>query len=296
MFLFFFSLSTSIIIYNTTSKVFTLHTRNSTYQLYIGHLGYLLHLYYGQRIESTEMTHLVQLMGRDFDGNLYEDGYIDRSFSLNFVRQEYATYGGGDYRVPCLEVTNPDGTSAVDLRYLTHRIYGSQPKPAISGLPYVFHDDTDSLEIDLYDKYTNVVVTLKYSTLDDYDVITRSALIRNQGSAAVFLTRAMSASLELPSSGQETCDICSPYGDIVTQSDNDNSGLRKTSPNRNDPSRKQALVHRMIQTIRNLDIPQKGERSPRWGWRCYGFAYCHGMKGKRLELKSTDRRSVGNHP
>jgi hypothetical protein len=54
--------------------------------MYVGRLAYLLHLYYGPRINDTELTHLIQLRDRDFDGNPYEDGYVDRTFSLRVVQ------------------------------------------------------------------------------------------------------------------------------------------------------------------------------------------------------------------
>ena len=33
----------SSIVYNETSRVFSLHTKTSTYQMYVGHLDYLIH-------------------------------------------------------------------------------------------------------------------------------------------------------------------------------------------------------------------------------------------------------------
>ena len=37
------------IIYNPNKRIFTLHTRNTTYQMMIDQYGYLLHLYYGTK-------------------------------------------------------------------------------------------------------------------------------------------------------------------------------------------------------------------------------------------------------
>ena len=37
------------IVFDPEQKTFTLQTEKSTYQMQIGHLGHLLHLYYGPR-------------------------------------------------------------------------------------------------------------------------------------------------------------------------------------------------------------------------------------------------------
>jgi alpha-galactosidase len=175
--------------------------------MYIGHLNYLIHLYYGPRVTSTGLTHLIQLNDRDFDCNPYEDGYSDRTFSVNYVRQEYSTYGVGDYRVSCLEVTNPDGSSAVDLRYSSHIIRQSAAKPSLSGLPQVTADSVDSLEITLFDKATKVSVVLKYAVIDEWDSITRSTEIKNSSPQAVVLTRALSAEIEFPTSDYDLISL-----------------------------------------------------------------------------------------
>lgn len=208
----------SSIAYNETSRTFTLQTKTSTYQMYVGHLDYLIHLYYGARVTGTDLDHLVQLRDRDFDGNPYEDFNKSRIFSLDWVLQEYPTYGGGDYRTVCLELTNTDGTSSVDLRYKSHRILHDQPKPKIDGLPQVQSDSVDTLEITLIDRFSNVTVLLRYSVFEEYDAITRSATIENWSPGPIYLTRALSASLELQDSDY----------DIITLDGNSQTEMRMT--------------------------------------------------------------------
>ena len=40
------------IIYHPNKKIFTLHTAHTTYQMQVDPLGYLLHLYYGDKTNS----------------------------------------------------------------------------------------------------------------------------------------------------------------------------------------------------------------------------------------------------
>ncbi len=46
------------VIYNQEKRIFSLQTKNTTYQMKADQLGYLLHLYYGKRV-SQDMDYLV---------------------------------------------------------------------------------------------------------------------------------------------------------------------------------------------------------------------------------------------
>ena len=48
------------IIYNQNKNIFTLHTKNTTYQMQVDKYGYLLHLYYGARNLSHRITGCAQ--------------------------------------------------------------------------------------------------------------------------------------------------------------------------------------------------------------------------------------------
>ena len=60
------------------SGVFTLHTRHSTYQMKADKLGTLLHTYYGDRIDETDMSYQIGYMDRGFSGNPYELGKTEK--------------------------------------------------------------------------------------------------------------------------------------------------------------------------------------------------------------------------
>ena len=69
------------IIYNPNKRIFTLHTRNTTYQMMIDQYGYLLHLYYGTKNNGL-MDYLIMYADRGFSGNPYVAGN-DRTYSLD---------------------------------------------------------------------------------------------------------------------------------------------------------------------------------------------------------------------
>ena len=104
------------IAYNEQTKVFTLRTKNSMYQMQVGAYDTLTHLYYGADIGDTEAAHRIICLDRGFSGNPYEAGE-DRTFSLDVLPQEYSGYGNGDYRINAMEMTHEDGSDAVHLRY-----------------------------------------------------------------------------------------------------------------------------------------------------------------------------------
>ena len=58
------------IIYNPNKKIFTLHTAHTTYQMQVDPLGYLLHLYYGEKTNSS-MDYVLTYADRGFSGNPY---------------------------------------------------------------------------------------------------------------------------------------------------------------------------------------------------------------------------------
>ena len=97
------------IIFNESSETITLHTRHTSYQMKIGNLDYLLHLYYGPSIRDTDMSYQIMQYDRGFSGNPYESRNA-RTFSLDAQPQEFSTQQQGDFRTASIEVVNSDGS------------------------------------------------------------------------------------------------------------------------------------------------------------------------------------------
>ena len=175
--------------YCEKERVFTLQTQNATYQMIVDSHGYLLHCYYGAKIERQNLSYCIQPQDRGFAANP-PDAAGDRTLSPDTLPQEYSTFGVGDFRESCLDVRDKNGGVAADLRYGSYRIYpGKKP---LNGLPAAYGNekDVDTLEIDLRDKVSGLVVTLRYSVFAQWDVIARSAEIFNRGTGVLILERA----------------------------------------------------------------------------------------------------------
>jgi alpha-galactosidase len=177
-------------------KVFFLTTQNSEYQIAIGDGGVLLHAYYGKPVCAADMSYLLAEIDRGFSGNYYEMR-DRRGFSPDTLPQEYSTFGAGDYRVPALVVEQDNGSRTLDLRYKEHRIVQGRRHSEI--LPYVREnsDETESLEIDLFDEVAGLTVTLIYNVFASKDVITRSSVIANTSGNTCRLLKAASMSLDI---------------------------------------------------------------------------------------------------
>lgn len=184
------------IIYNPNRKIFSLHTKHTTYQMMIDQYGYLLHLYYGSA-NSGLMDYVPVRADRGFSGNPYVAGN-DRTYSLDTLLQEYPTLGTGDYRGYALNIENSDGSQCCDLKFSHYEI--RKGKYSLKGLPAVWakEDEADTLEIVLKDAVSGVEVHLLYGVLAEEDIITRSAIIRNAGEKRIVIQKAAAACLDFP--------------------------------------------------------------------------------------------------
>ncbi len=182
------------VIYNHEKRIFSLQTKNTTYQMMADKLGYLLHLYYGKRVEQ-DMDYLLTYADRGFSGNPAEMAY-NRTYSLDTLPQEYPVLGTGDTRSTALIIRNADYSECCDLRYVSHEII--KGKYSLKGLPCVYtkKDEAETLSIILEDALNGARVQLLYGVLEAEDIITRSVIITNNGKEQFVIEKAASACLD----------------------------------------------------------------------------------------------------
>ena len=182
------------IIYCEKDRIFTLQTKNTTYQMQVDRYGFLLHLYYGKKTDTC-MDYLLTYYDRGFSGNPYDAGE-DRTYSMDALPQEFPCYGNGDFRSTAFAVENADGSMSCDLRYKSHKIF--EGKYNLEGLPAVYasEEEAQTLEILMEDPVTGVKVVLLYGVLPAQDIITRSVSVKNESSGKIYLNKIESASLD----------------------------------------------------------------------------------------------------
>ena len=182
------------IIYCEKDRIFTLQTKNTTYQMQVDRYGFLLHLYYGKKTDGC-MDYLLTYYDRGFSGNPYDAGE-NRTYSMDALPQEFPCYGNGDFRSTAFAVENADGSMSCDLRYKSHKIFDG--KYNLEGLPAVYasEEEAQTLEILMEDPVTGVKVVLLYGVLPAQDIITRSVSVKNESSGKIYLNKIESASLD----------------------------------------------------------------------------------------------------
>ena len=183
------------ILINEEKKLFTLNTKNTTYQMKVIDYGYLAHLYYGKKMDG-DMSYVITHYDRGFSGNPYE-AQEHREFSLDNIPLEYSCYGNGDFRTPAFNIKDIEGIHGCDLRYVSYEVMDS--KYSLKGLPAAYTNDGEkgeTLKIVLQDPQVGVEVDLLYGIIEDKDLITRSAIVRNISDADIFVAKASSVSLD----------------------------------------------------------------------------------------------------
>lgn len=186
---------------------FQLNTQNTSYIMAV-YKGYLLHYYYGSRIDGADCDYMRYHTGRASFSTLNDPE--EPAFSLDTALLEYPCWGRGDLRSPALELQNSDGSNIVDPTFESCEVL--EGKPALPGLPASYaqpEDGVQTLRITLADRVSGIRVHLYYAVFPQLDVITRWVQIENGGEGTVRLTRALSACLELDHMGY---DLITNYG------------------------------------------------------------------------------------
>ena len=175
----------------------TLHTLHTSYQMWADGQGVVHHLYYGPAIGGSDLRGLEFYSDCGFSP---QPAGMDRQrdYSLDTLCQEYTGSGVGDYRIGCLRLAGPDGSRAADLRFVSAEAVPG--KYTLPGLPAACaEDDTcETLRLKLRDAVHGLTVTLLYGVFAQADVITRAALLENEGNGPIRLDKAASACLDLP--------------------------------------------------------------------------------------------------
>lgn len=190
------------IIYHESSKEFHIFNDEISYIIEIMENNQLGNLYYGKKINDREsFSYLHEEAPRPLAAF---SGPPPSVLSLQYTKQEYPSYGTGDYRYGAFVIKQGNGSRITNFEYVSHCIY--QGKKKIEPLPatYVEEDsEAASLEIVLYDKVIDTNLVLTYTIYESLPVITRHAKFIHSGTEKIVLINAMSGSVDLPDSDYE---------------------------------------------------------------------------------------------
>lgn len=177
--------------FDEKSSRFILETKSSAYVIGIVHGKYPVHLYYGKK-RRTYPEYRRQL--KSFQPYSLENG---ETFAYDAASTECPFFGSGDFRCTALKLKNADGNSVTEFFYDSYRIFEGR-RDLTSGLPFA-EGECETLELIMRDDaVTGCVLHLYYTLFTDCDVISRYAVLENNGKNAVEIEKFMSLSVDLP--------------------------------------------------------------------------------------------------
>lgn len=197
-----------MIRFDDKNKVFLLSTKNTSYGIGIVDDRYVEHLYYGKKIEDTNIRYLLRADEAPYTPS---ENRRECAAYLDCAPMEYPEAGMGDYRESALVVRSTKGYRASELCYKGYEV--TTGKPALEGLPATWGGDSDcsTLKIFCYDKLLGMKVTLMYSVYEEVDALTRSVLIENEGEEAFYIEKILSASVDMDDRNFEVISLAGSW-------------------------------------------------------------------------------------
>ena len=199
--------------YIEQDRTFWLDTEHTSYLLAIvDQENFVGHVYYGGKLQYTEGTPApVYLMRTGEAPFVPSKNNRERVSFLDSFPMEYPGNGLGDYRESAISVRTVQGHAGVQLQYVSYEIV--KQKPTLPGLPSTFprEEDCDTLILHLADPVIGLAADLLYTTFEKEDVITRSVILKNTAEQPIYLTKVMSACLDLDCT-DEKYDILTLHG------------------------------------------------------------------------------------
>ena len=187
--------------YNEQNRVFKIDTEHTSYCIgIVDEENFVGHIYYGRKLTDDNLCYLMRTMEQPF---VPSRNNRDRTSFLDTFPMEYTGHGLGDYREGTLMVRTAGGHTGVSLSYVSHRIIDG--KEELAGLPATFGatDACRTLELTCEDRILGLQVILSYSISADNDAIARSVRVVNGGKEAVYLTKVLSACIDMDNEDYE---------------------------------------------------------------------------------------------
>ena len=184
------------IAFDSNERVFYLNTPQTSYVIGIYCEKYLLHLYYGKKVDKfpNVREHLPVAEERP----LFPVDIEETHASTGMLPMEYPCYGSADFRTPAFHAEYENGSAVTKLEYSGYEIIKGKKK--LAGLPATYVEDeseADTLEITLCDKLTGLEVILSYTVFNNVDAIAKSVKVKNKGTQKINIKSVLSSTTYL---------------------------------------------------------------------------------------------------
>ncbi len=191
-----------MIKYDEKNKIFHLTNNSISYYLYLNDAGYLETLYFGQYLSEIFTSDGIRKAYVDNNATEYfsfkdqkECTYTD-NFKSTYALLEMSSHGLNDKRGAPVVLKYNNGSTVTNFKYVNHEIYkGIKP---LSNLPHALnHDDCETLEILLKEKYHDIFCKFYLTIYLDKDIVVKNFEIINKSDETVFIQKAFSMQLDL---------------------------------------------------------------------------------------------------
>ena len=176
-------------------KLFCLSTDHTAYMMGITDFGHGEHIHFGGPVSPADAQALSykRTIGR---GTAVE--YAPGSgYFLDNIPLEWSGTGKGDFRNPPIELLLPDGTFTNDFLFLGHEIQqGIAPLQTLPG-PYAAEQEAETLILHFMEAASPVKLDLYYTVFAKEDILTRRAVIINEGDKPLTLRKLMSYMVDM---------------------------------------------------------------------------------------------------
>ena len=277
------------ILFNEQTKEFHLFNEQISYIMNIMQNNQLGQLYYGKKIRHNDsFSHLLEQRPRPLAACPFEG---DLTFSLEHIKQEYPSYGTGDFKYPAYEILQQNGSDITNFEYVSHRVY--EGKPTLSDkLPATYvesNEEATTLEVMLKDSLINTELVLTYTIYEARSVLTRHARFKHLGEEKITLTSAMSASVDFPDSNYEMIELTGAWS------------RERTIKNRKLEHGIQAVysMRGASSSTYNPFLALKRPNTDEFSGEVYGFSFVYSgnfLAQAEVDTYGTTRVTMGLHP
>lgn len=200
------------ILYHEKTREFHLFNDKISYLMQVMSNEQIANIYFGSRLnDRDDFSYLIKTKYCSEAAYTSEDE--ESKLSLQYIQQEYPSYGTSDFRYPAFCIRQKDGSRITNFTYSSHSIFSGKKK--LEGLPATYTEDPQeatTLEITLTDQWINTEIILSYTIYETLPVITRSVRFINQGMSNLLIDRAMSACLDLPEDDFDMVHLVGAWG------------------------------------------------------------------------------------
>ena len=172
---------------STNNNIFLLSTDSTSYAFGIDDRGLVRHLYWGKKIASADELEIPELTEVSTNDPVFE-----------ITPEEYPVHGGLRYKESCLKAAFADGTRELVYSFCSYDIENG--------------DGYEELILHLRDERYEFFIDLHYKLYPDYDLMERSAEIKNQSEEPVMIEKFYSAQLHIPYEGLNFSNVHGHWG------------------------------------------------------------------------------------